>query len=313
MEMIDQLLLNFLSEDNLSIGRWVLLLIVLVLVFMALVWLFKRLTGPRSASGVRSKKARLALTDAARVDDGRSVILLRRDDVEHLLLIGGPNDLVIESNIHRLSETTQKTPTAAASAAAPLASVPAPSIAAQPSSPAPAPAVAQPSPSPVSSEPSKPSRSDISDGLKDMWDTARSAQAPPPPASQPRTAAVSPAPPPKVTPSAKPPAAPPPAPAPSVASQSAPSQATAPVAPPLAKPGVQQPALEPSSPATAAAGGVTRQPPPLATPAPTPAASPAPASAPAPEVSAVSPSQPKNAVEEIDEMLKSIQVPPKPN
>ncbi len=37
--------------------------------------------------------------DAAAVDGRRKLVLIRRDDVEHLLLIGGPTDVVVEQNI----------------------------------------------------------------------------------------------------------------------------------------------------------------------------------------------------------------------
>jgi hypothetical protein len=42
---------------------------------------------------------RIAVIDAAPVDARRSVVLIRRDSVEHLLMIGGPADLVIDLNI----------------------------------------------------------------------------------------------------------------------------------------------------------------------------------------------------------------------
>jgi hypothetical protein len=44
---------------------------------------------------------RLALIDTASVDGRRRLVLVRRDNVEHLLLIGGPTDVVIELNINR--------------------------------------------------------------------------------------------------------------------------------------------------------------------------------------------------------------------
>jgi flagellar protein FliO/FliZ len=44
---------------------------------------------------------RVAVIDAAAVDRRRSVVLIRRDNIEHLVMIGGPNDVVIESNIIR--------------------------------------------------------------------------------------------------------------------------------------------------------------------------------------------------------------------
>jgi hypothetical protein len=39
--------------------------------------------------------------DAASVDARRRLVLVQRDNVEHLLLIGGPTDVVIEPNIDR--------------------------------------------------------------------------------------------------------------------------------------------------------------------------------------------------------------------
>lgn len=46
---------------------------------------------------------RMAVIDAVRVDGSRTVMLVRRDNIEHLVMIGGPNDLVIEANIIRES------------------------------------------------------------------------------------------------------------------------------------------------------------------------------------------------------------------
>jgi hypothetical protein len=37
--------------------------------------------------------------DAAAIDNQRRLVLVRRDDVEHLILIGGPTDVVVEQNI----------------------------------------------------------------------------------------------------------------------------------------------------------------------------------------------------------------------
>ena len=43
---------------------------------------------------------RLAVIVAATVD-GQRLVLIRRDNVEHLLIIGGPTDVVVEQNIVR--------------------------------------------------------------------------------------------------------------------------------------------------------------------------------------------------------------------
>ncbi|MFT4346899.1 hypothetical protein [Bartonella ancashensis] len=41
---------------------------------------------------------RLAILDTIAVDRVRRLILVRRDDVEHLILIGGTTDIVVESD-----------------------------------------------------------------------------------------------------------------------------------------------------------------------------------------------------------------------
>ena len=39
------------------------------------------------------------VVDTATVDGKRQVVIIRRDNVEHLIMTGGPQDLIIESNI----------------------------------------------------------------------------------------------------------------------------------------------------------------------------------------------------------------------
>src|SRR6185437_3103974 len=47
------------------------------------------------------QQPRLAVIDAANVDGRRRLVLIRRDNIEHLLMIGGPSDVVVEPNIVR--------------------------------------------------------------------------------------------------------------------------------------------------------------------------------------------------------------------
>ena len=58
-------------------------------------------TGPMGPIGPRGRQQRLAVIDAAFVDVRRRLVLIRRDNTEHLLMIGGPTDIVIEANIIR--------------------------------------------------------------------------------------------------------------------------------------------------------------------------------------------------------------------
>jgi hypothetical protein len=65
-------------------------------------YLMRRFSGGNLAAlGLRGRQPRLAVIDAASVDGSRRLVLVRRDNVEHLLLIGGPTDVVIEPNIDR--------------------------------------------------------------------------------------------------------------------------------------------------------------------------------------------------------------------
>jgi flagellar protein FliO/FliZ len=68
----------------------------------AAAWLVRRFAGNRlGANPNRGRAPRLAVIDAAAVDGRRRLVLVRRDNVEHLLMIGGPTDIVVEPNIVR--------------------------------------------------------------------------------------------------------------------------------------------------------------------------------------------------------------------
>ena len=64
--------------------------------------------GPLSPLGPRGRPARLAVIDAAALDARRRLVLIKRDNVEHLLMIGGPTDIVVESNIARTAATSRE-------------------------------------------------------------------------------------------------------------------------------------------------------------------------------------------------------------
>ena len=81
-------------------------IILILLVLFGVV--FRKLTGarlmmPGSDRGRGSRQPRLGIVDVYDLDRQRQLLLLRRDNVEHLLLIGGPNDVVIETNIVRVA------------------------------------------------------------------------------------------------------------------------------------------------------------------------------------------------------------------
>jgi len=72
--------------------------IVLILIFLAL-WAL-RVVMKASNNVVRGGRKRLAVVDILPVDGKRQLIIIRRDNVEHLVMTGGPQDLVVESGIH---------------------------------------------------------------------------------------------------------------------------------------------------------------------------------------------------------------------
>ncbi len=71
----------------------------LVLILIILIIWFLKFFNKITQSVSLANKRRLAIVDKIHIDQKRQLILLRRDDIEHLILIGGGNDLLIETNI----------------------------------------------------------------------------------------------------------------------------------------------------------------------------------------------------------------------
>jgi len=85
-------------------------IVVLALIGVA-AWLVRRFATTRlGANTQRGRMPRLAVIDAAAVDGRRRLVLVRRDNVEHLLMIGGPTDIVVEPNIVRAAPGRDQLP-----------------------------------------------------------------------------------------------------------------------------------------------------------------------------------------------------------
>jgi hypothetical protein len=67
----------------------------------AVYWLVRRYSSIGLGGIGRGRVPRLAVVDALTVDRRRRLLLVRRDNVEHLILIGGPSDVVVEQTIQR--------------------------------------------------------------------------------------------------------------------------------------------------------------------------------------------------------------------
>ena len=83
-------------------------------------WLVRRFANNRlGANTARGRMPRLAVIDAAAVDGRRRLVLVRRDNIEHLLMIGGPSDVVVETNIVRAMPARDQIPLRPGGAEAP--------------------------------------------------------------------------------------------------------------------------------------------------------------------------------------------------
>ena len=103
--------------------------------------------------GGRTRQPRLGLVDAFSLDGQRQLVLIRRDNIEHLVMIGGPNDVLVKLQINRAvvpaRESNQASPLlvpstpvrrteVAALPASPAVAEPPPKVAAKVAAPPPA-------------------------------------------------------------------------------------------------------------------------------------------------------------------------------
>jgi hypothetical protein len=90
----------FGTEMPLAVKFFLAFVVVLGLI-LGFAWAVRRFGTGRLGANSRGRQPRLAVIDHATVDGRRRLILVRRDNVEHLLMIGGPTDVVVEPNIVR--------------------------------------------------------------------------------------------------------------------------------------------------------------------------------------------------------------------
>ncbi|GLS43256.1 hypothetical protein GGR33_001362 [Methylobacterium brachythecii] len=85
--------------------QFLVIFLVILVLLMGAVLLFRRIAGRglsmTARTTNRARQPRLGIVDIYELDRQRQLILLRRDNVEHLLLVGGPNDVVVERNVIR--------------------------------------------------------------------------------------------------------------------------------------------------------------------------------------------------------------------
>lgn len=94
----------FGGSENTIVTVLLALGIVLVLIVLG-VWALKLLFNATGNVG-RGRNRRLNIVDSAAIDPKRQLVLVRRDNVEHLLVVGGSHDLIVESGITPPAEPT---------------------------------------------------------------------------------------------------------------------------------------------------------------------------------------------------------------
>jgi flagellar protein FliO/FliZ len=87
--------------------RFMLALVFVLGLMFALAYVMKRFAAPGMVRNRSAKRVKVLETLA--VDPKRRLVLVRRDGVEHLLLVGGSTDLVVESGLTaREEEDTER-------------------------------------------------------------------------------------------------------------------------------------------------------------------------------------------------------------
>ncbi|KRA45577.1 flagellar biosynthetic protein FliO [Devosia sp. Root635] len=115
-----------------------------IVAILLVLWLLKLLFRA-SGNVARGRNRRLAVVDSLALDPKRQLLIVRRDNVEHLILTGGPQDVVVETGIAvedapAALPTRRPIPMVATRKPAPAKAVPAapaPAVVVPPAEPAP--------------------------------------------------------------------------------------------------------------------------------------------------------------------------------
>lgn len=177
--------LQTLFGFELSSGlRWIIAFAVVLLLVALLGFFLRRMSGGRlkfkGQGGGRTRQPRLGVVDVYDLDRQRQLILVRRDNVEHLVMIGGASDVVVETNIVRSGGRVAAPLPSEGLAERPLAfepeSRPQPVEDTRPTPPLPVPVDPVPPPRPVSPPPPAPPRAVVQPPIQPQ--PPRPAQAP---------------------------------------------------------------------------------------------------------------------------------------
>jgi flagellar protein FliO/FliZ len=76
---------------------------------LLVLYIFRLLFGQRiRGPGGRNRSRRLDIVDTFELGRDRQLVIIRRDNMEHLLMIGGPNDVLVEASIPARAEAPRE-------------------------------------------------------------------------------------------------------------------------------------------------------------------------------------------------------------
>lgn len=93
-----QFLTTLFGGEGNTIATMALALGIVLLLIVLAVWALKMIFSASGSIG-RGRNRRLSIVDSLPIDPRRQLVIIRRDNVEHLLMTGGPQDMVIETGI----------------------------------------------------------------------------------------------------------------------------------------------------------------------------------------------------------------------
>ncbi|WP_273724102.1 flagellar biosynthetic protein FliO [Bartonella sp. AU18XJBT] len=82
--------------------------IITIVAITVIILFLRRLSTGRFSNNRKKSLSRLALCEVISIDRARRLVLVRCDNKEHLLLIGGLTDVVVESDISSISKIQKR-------------------------------------------------------------------------------------------------------------------------------------------------------------------------------------------------------------
>ncbi|MCB1508401.1 MAG: flagellar biosynthetic protein FliO [Hyphomicrobiaceae bacterium] len=120
------MLQDLLGETGGYIAQFLLALIFVLALIFLVTWAIRRFGVASMMAGNKQKGPRLQVVEALALDNKRRLVLVRRDAMEHLVMIGGGDDVVIERSILNGISVDLRRLTLEAGRSAPAAEAPAP-------------------------------------------------------------------------------------------------------------------------------------------------------------------------------------------